>query len=181
MEGEGFFDGAIRRAVEAGDFERAGMLIARHWYGYVFSGQTATVERWLSSLPEGTIDGDAGLCLIVAWLCALVGRREESARYLALTESIPYEGPLPDGTASVEFGAAVLRASFGYGGVRSALQDARSAMELEPNERSPLAAFVRFALETGLYLSRDARRPESRSKRPSTWRWRPTYPCCESS
>ena len=29
-------------------------------------------------------------------------------------------------------------------------------MELEPNEHSPLAAFVRFALETGLYLSGDA-------------------------
>jgi LuxR family maltose regulon positive regulatory protein len=156
LEGEGYFESAIRQASEAEDYERAGLLIARHWYGYVFSGQTATVERWLESLPGGAIERDAALCLVEAWLCALGGRGEESARFLALAEGTPREDPLPDGTASVEFGAAVLRASFGYGGVRSALEDARSAAELEPTERSPLAAFVRFALGAGLHLSGDA-------------------------
>ena len=52
LEDAGYFEGAIRHAIAAADYERAGMLIARHWFGYVFAGQTATVERWLEALPE---------------------------------------------------------------------------------------------------------------------------------
>ena len=63
---------AIRHAIAAEDYERAGMLIARHWFGYVFAGQMATVERWLESLPEDLITADAALVLVKAWICALV-------------------------------------------------------------------------------------------------------------
>ena len=142
--------------------ERVGLLIARHWYGYVSAGQTATVQRWLESLPEEMITHDAALALVKAWICALGGRREESARFLALAESIPYEGPLPDGTASVESGVAILRAAFGYGGVQSTVEAARRAAELEPGESSPWAALVRFALGSGLYLSGET----SRARKP---------------
>src|SRR5215207_3424989 len=116
LEGAGFFEGAIRQTIEAGDYERAGLLIARHWYRYVSAGQMATVQRWLESLPEEMITNDAALVLVKAWICALGGQREESARFLALAASIPYEGPLPDGTTSMESGVAILRATFGYGG-----------------------------------------------------------------
>jgi len=162
LEDEGFFEGAIRQAIEARDHERVGLLIARHWYGYVVAGQTATVQRWLESLPEEMITHDAALALVKAWLCALTGRREESARFLLLAGSLPYEGPLPDGTASVESGAAVLRATFGYGGVQSTVEAARRAAKLETGESSPWAALVRFALGSSLYLSGEisqARKP----------------------
>ena len=153
LEDAGFFEGAIRQAIVATDYQRVRRLITRHWYGYVSAGQTATVQRWLESLPEAMITHDAALALMQAWICALGGRREESARFLALAESIPYEGSLPDGTTSVESGAAILRATFGYGGVQSALEAAQRAAELEPGESSPWAALVRFALGSGLYLS----------------------------
>ena len=39
-EDAGFFDSAIRHAIAAKDYERASMLIARHWFAYVFTGQT---------------------------------------------------------------------------------------------------------------------------------------------
>jgi LuxR family transcriptional regulator, maltose regulon positive regulatory protein len=155
LEGAGHFEGAIRQSSEAGDYERVGLLIARHWYGYVSAGQTATVERWLESLPEEEITHDAAFALVKAWITALGGRREESARFRTLAESIPYEGPLPDGTASVEAGVAILRASFGYDGVSSSLEAARRAAELEPGPTSPRAAMVRFALGCSLYLSGD--------------------------
>ena len=162
LEGAGFYEGAIRQAIAATDYERAGLLIACHWYGYVFAGQTATVQWWLGSLPEGMITHDAPLTLLKAWICALGGRREESARFVALAESIPYEGPLPDGRASVESGVALLQATFGYGGVQSMAESARRAAELEPEGSSPWAALVRFALGSGLYLSgevSEARKP----------------------
>jgi LuxR family maltose regulon positive regulatory protein len=162
LEGAGYFEGAVRQAIAVTDYERVGLLIARHWYGYVSAGQTATVERWLESLPEEMIIHDAPLALVKAWICALGGRREECEQFLTLAESITYEGPLPDGTASVEAGAAILRASFGYSGVQSAVEAAWRAAELEPGESSPWAALVRFALGSGLYLSGEisqARKP----------------------
>jgi LuxR family transcriptional regulator, maltose regulon positive regulatory protein len=153
LEGAGFFERAIRQAILAADYQRVGVLITRHWYGYVSAGQTATVQRWLESLPEEMITHDAPLALVQAWIFALGGRREESARFLTLAESIPYEGSLPDGATSVESGAAILRATFGYDGVQSALEAAQRAAELEPGESSPWAPLVRFALGSGLYLS----------------------------
>src|SRR5829696_315977 len=162
LEDEGFFEGAIRQAITANDYERVALLITRHWYGYVVAGQTATVQRWLEALPEKMIIQDASLALVKAWICALGGRREDSVRFLTLAESIPHEGPLPDGTASVESGVTILRASFAHGGVQSAVEAARRAAELEPGVSSPWAALVRFALGSSLYLSGDtsqARKP----------------------
>ena len=162
LEDAGFHEGAIQQAIAADDYERVGLLIARHWYGYVTAGQTATVRRWLVALPKGMITHDAPLALVQAWACALSGQREESARFLRIAEKIPHEGPLPDGTASVESGAAILRASFGFSGVQSTLDAARRAAELEPGESSPWAALVRFAMGSGLYLSGDT----SRARKP---------------
>jgi LuxR family transcriptional regulator, maltose regulon positive regulatory protein len=72
-----------------------------------------------------------------------------------LVESIPYEGPLPDGTASVEAGVTIVRTSFGYDGVRSTVAAAQRAVALEPGPTSPRDGLVRFALGAGLYLSGD--------------------------
>jgi LuxR family maltose regulon positive regulatory protein len=153
LEDAGYVEGAIRQATAAEDYERVGLLVARHWYGYVVAGQRATVQRWLEALPEERITRDAALVLVKAWICALGGQREESSRYLSLARSIPHEGPLPDGTTSVESGAAILQATFAYGGVQDGVEAARRAAELEPVESSPWAAMTRFALGSGLYLS----------------------------
>jgi LuxR family maltose regulon positive regulatory protein len=157
LEDEGFVEEAIRQATAVEDYERVGLLIARHWRGYVFSGQAATVQRWLGSLPDGLIARDAALALVKAWICALGGRREECERYLRLAEGIPHEGipherSLPDGTASVESGVSVLRAIFGFDGIQSKAEAARRATELERGATSPWAALVRFAMGTSLYL-----------------------------
>jgi LuxR family maltose regulon positive regulatory protein len=162
LEGVGYFEEAVRQAIEAADYERVGLLVARYWYGYVSAGQTATVQRWLESLPEEMITHNAALALVKAWICALGGQREETARFLALAENLPYEGSLPDGTASVESGMAILRAVFGYDGVQSTVEAVRLATDLEPGESSPWAALVRFALGSSLFLSGDT----SRARRP---------------
>jgi LuxR family transcriptional regulator, maltose regulon positive regulatory protein len=162
LEGAGFFEGAIRHAIAARDYERAGMLVARHWFRYVFAGQTVTVERWLEALPEDFVGTDATLALVKAWISALYGRREEAERFLTLAESGSYDGKLPDGTASVEAGVAIVRVSFGYGGVQRIAEAARRAAALEPEGTSPRAALVRFGLGGSLYFSGDtsqARKP----------------------
>jgi LuxR family maltose regulon positive regulatory protein len=153
LEGEGYVDGAIRQATEAADYERVGLLIARHWYGYAVTGHASTVERWLDSLPEGTIAHDAALCLVRAWLYALAGRREECEEYQALAGGVPHEGPLPDGTASVESGVFILRAAFGFGGIKSMAEAASRTAELGLDRTSPQAQLVKFGLGYSWYLS----------------------------
>jgi LuxR family maltose regulon positive regulatory protein len=162
FEREGLVGAAIRHAIAAGEYARAGTLIARHWLRYFTTGQTATLERWLDALPEGLVNGEAALALVKAWISAVYGRGEERERYLALAEDSSYEGRLPDGTASVESGVALVRAVFGYGGVQSIVDAARRAAALEPERTSPRAGLVRFGLGSGLYLAGDtsqARKP----------------------
>ena len=153
LEGAGYFEGTIRQAIAATDYERVGLLIARYWYGYAVTGHSETVERWLDSLPEGMIAHDAALCLVEAWLCALGGRREECERFLTLAESIPHEGRLPDGTASVGSGVATLRAIFGFGGIEEMGEAARRAAALGLDRTSPQAPLVKLGLGMSWYFS----------------------------
>jgi LuxR family transcriptional regulator, maltose regulon positive regulatory protein len=152
-ESEGFFDSAIRHAVEGADHERAGMLVARHWYEYILVGQTKTVEHWLECLPEELTTREALILLVRAWICTLSGRGDEGERLLGLVENIKYEGPLLDGTPSIEAGVVNLRAVFGLGGVRSTLETARRAVALDEDQPTPFTPLIRFALGSSLYLS----------------------------
>jgi LuxR family transcriptional regulator, maltose regulon positive regulatory protein len=153
LENRGFIESAVRHAITAEDHERAGLLVAHHWYSYVLTGQTRTVEDWLESLPERLTTHDAALLLVKAWVHTLSGRSEEAKRLMDIAESLPSEGPLPDGTASVEAGVATLRAVFGISGVQSTLEAARRAAALNPERTSPQAALIRFGLGSALYLS----------------------------
>jgi LuxR family maltose regulon positive regulatory protein len=154
-ERDGFFEGAVRHSIAAADHERTGLLIARYSYEYLLAGRTASVERWLDALPEDVINSNGPLLLVKAWISALHGRGEERAHYLALAEGSSHEGRLPDGTASVESGMAIIRSVFAYGGVQSVLEAAQRAATLDPEHTSPQAALVRLGLGQGLYLSGD--------------------------
>ncbi|MGH3148027.1 MAG: LuxR C-terminal-related transcriptional regulator, partial [Rubrobacter sp.] len=162
FEREGMVSPAIRHAIATGEYAQPGALIARHWFGHVATGQIATLERWLGALPENLVEEDAALALVKAWISAVSGLREERERFLALAEGSSYEGRLPDGTASVESGVAIVRATFGYGGIQGMVEAARRAAALEPELTSPRAALIRFGLGSGLYLSGDT----SRARKP---------------
>ena len=172
FEQAGLVEEAINYAITAGEFAQAGLLVSRHWFGYALSGQRAALERWLAALPEDLTNGEAALALVRAWISALQGRQEQSEHFLALAEDSSYEGKLPDGTASVEVGVALVRALFGYGGVQAALAAARRAEELEPPRQASLhPALTRFALGMNLYYSgeiSEARKPLEEARRLQT-------------
>ena len=162
LEEAGYVEGAIRQAIAATDYERVGALIARHWFGYVLGGRIASAQRWLESLPEEMIAHDGALCLVKAWISALYGEREESERFLALAEGGSHDGPLPDGTASVESGVALVRGVFGYGGVRAMAEAIQSAAELESERISPRTVLADLGLGLNLYYRGHA----SRARKP---------------
>jgi LuxR family transcriptional regulator, maltose regulon positive regulatory protein len=144
FEREGMLEKAIEHATAAEDYDRVGQLIARHWFGYVATGQTATVRGWLDALPEDFVGRTAPLAIVEAWICALRGRREETERFLRLAEDGHYQGALPDGTPSVEAGVTLVRGFFGYGGVGAWVEAAERA------------ALARIGLGMGRYCSGDA-------------------------
>ena len=152
---EGMLEKAIEHATAAGDYERAGQLIARHWFGYVATGSAATLQGWLDALPNDFLGSAAPLAIVEAWICALRGQREETERFLVLAEESSYQGNLPDGTPSVEAGVTLVRGFFGYGGVRAWVQAAERAVELESGRVSPRAALARIGLGMGRYSSGD--------------------------
>jgi LuxR family maltose regulon positive regulatory protein len=156
FEREGMLEKAIEHATEAEDFERAGKLIARHWFGYVATGQTATVRAWLDALHGDFVGRTAPLAIVEAWICALRGRREETERFLTLAEAGDYRGELPDGTPSVEAGVTLVRGFFGYGGVGAWVEAAERAARTESGLASPRSALARIGLGMGRYCSGDA-------------------------
>jgi LuxR family transcriptional regulator, maltose regulon positive regulatory protein len=156
FEREGLFEDAIRHALSAADYERAGALIAHHWFRFAVTGQLASLERWLGALPEHLRSRDAPLVLVQAWMCAIYGHRAESEHLLQLAESLPYEGRLPDGSAAIESETTIIRAIFGYGGVKSMVAAASRAAELESGQDGPWRmALVKMALGQSSYLSGD--------------------------
>jgi LuxR family transcriptional regulator, maltose regulon positive regulatory protein len=155
FEREGVLEKAIEHATAAGDYERAGHLIARHWFGYVATGRATTLQGWLDALPDDFLGNAAPLAIVGAWLCALRGRGEETERFLVLAEESSHQGSLPDGTPSVEAGVTLVRGFFGYGGVRAWVQAAERAVELESGRVSPRAALARIGLGMGRYSSGD--------------------------
>ncbi|MGH3148617.1 MAG: LuxR C-terminal-related transcriptional regulator, partial [Rubrobacter sp.] len=156
FEEAGMFESAIRHAIFASDYERTGALISRHWFRYAITGQLSGLERWLGALPEDLVDHDAPLVMVKARVCALRGRAEETDYWLRLARSIPFEGQLPDGSASVESEAACIEALSGYGGVESMVEAATRFAELESEQRAPWrVALVKMGLGHSSYLSGD--------------------------
>jgi LuxR family transcriptional regulator, maltose regulon positive regulatory protein len=152
----GHVESAISHAVDAGDYERAGALISRHWFRYAITGQLASLERWLDALPTGLIDRDASLLMVRARMCALRGLEVETEHWLESARSLSYTGQLPDGSASVESEAACIEAFSGFGGIESMVEAATRFAELENGQHAPWrTALVKMGLGHSAYLSGD--------------------------
>ena len=105
------------------------------------------------------------------------GDPASTERFAELAERGTFAGRPPDGTASFEFGRAILRACMGRGGAQAALRDATRALELEP-VGSPWADMAHWMLAIARQVLGDRRARTRRSRMPSP-RPRPpdTAPC----
>lgn len=128
---------AIHHALDGGDFEMAGDLIATHWHDLLQSGQVQTVESWLDALPEDAVERDPRYCIARAWTFVFRGRVDGVELWTARAGDGEHPGPFPIGT-SLESAIAVLRAACSHllGDVGTMLEAASSAARLEP-EHAP--------------------------------------------
>jgi LuxR family maltose regulon positive regulatory protein len=149
----GSVEEAISHALASGDVSGAVDLITRDWYAYADAGRTAMIRRWMRSLSDEQIAANPIAAHCAAWAAALSGDRESVRRWLPVVESGRHEGPLPDGIQSLRSSAALLRAVFGFDGLRVMRESAVTAAELERDRASPSYALARAALGFSLYLS----------------------------
>jgi LuxR family transcriptional regulator, maltose regulon positive regulatory protein len=135
---QGSVPDAIHHAALAGDFDMAGDLIAFNWAAFLQRGELETVGTWLSWLPAEAVADDPRLCLTRAWIAVNEGRIEQIDRWVEATERAVARQSSGEETM---FRAAseMLRCIHRYmeGDVGGAIEAARRARELEPDEHAP--------------------------------------------
>ena len=144
---------AIAHALAAGDTGVAVEVMAEQWYSYLNAGRLETVSGWLRALGDHAIDGNPLAAHIAAWVGALSGQPGMVQRLFPVIDAGGDRGPLPDGMRSLRSSAALLRATFGFDGIRVMRESAATAVELEDDPASPWHALALTVRGFSLYLS----------------------------
>ncbi|MEX2412454.1 MAG: hypothetical protein WD399_02220, partial [Thermoleophilaceae bacterium] len=146
----GMVPDAIDHALAAGTHDAASDLIAAAFFGEMAEGRTATVGRWLDSLPAEMVEADARLALAAACRASVVGSPAEVEAWLDKAASGSSREPLPAGLPSMEAGVAVVRGSYSGRDVGRQLAAARRGAHL-CRHGSPWQAYALGALGFALY------------------------------
>ena len=141
----GFVVEAIRQAQAAGDWQRAGRLVADHGLSLSLDGQVATIGALLASFPPDALS-DPELAALLAYVELTQHSLDTAATYLTLAER---RAPVIDGR---ERHRAVMLAL-----VRLELARRRGDLEAALNEVDPLLEPLEAESMTELALSNDAR------------------------
>ena len=152
----GTTDEAIHHAVSAHAYREAGQLIAETWVYYANVGRTTSVLDWLLRFPAESLETDARLLLVKAWVSALLGREGDMRAAVARAVELGglSDGPLPDGFASLESSLSSLQATFAWGDVTALLEHGERSLELEGPD-SPWRPVLTWAVGWGHYCNGD--------------------------
>jgi LuxR family maltose regulon positive regulatory protein len=144
---------AVRAFVKAGRLDAAAGVIAVHYPRYInLSRLGVTVARWLELLPEEVVCRSAPLCLAAAWVAGITGRIDEMRTHIERAAASDYEGPLPNGCASVAAETELIVAIFQFADHGAVLHHAREAARLDRPE-SPFWPLIQFVVGLVEYLT----------------------------
>ncbi|MCP4518814.1 MAG: hypothetical protein GY824_26760, partial [Delftia sp.] len=96
----------VRHALAAGDWERAGALIAVASDGMMKRGQVVTLLGWFKAMPEEVVRASPQLCMERSWPLIMTDQVDAAELYLALVEQATQE----QGDSALQGGVAVARA-----------------------------------------------------------------------
>jgi LuxR family transcriptional regulator, maltose regulon positive regulatory protein len=131
-EQHGHPEEAVGYAMAAGDQRTAARLITAYAQRLNSEGRIRLVRAWLDALDEQLLLADPPLAATAAWVWSLTGDGPRALSALHLAEDAGFDGPMPDGSASLQ--SAVLRARAGLApnGLAAMRADAELAVALEP-------------------------------------------------
>jgi LuxR family maltose regulon positive regulatory protein len=140
--GESELHEAMHHYLAAQEWDLAAELLTRHSIRFVQSGALGGRARdWLARFPAAVVRGDARLCYVSALLAALDGDRARRDAWLRDGERAGWDGPMPDGTASLRLAGLCLTAMICFDDLGGALDAAREALGVLPSG-SPLRCAV---------------------------------------
>ncbi|HEX4362948.1 MAG TPA: AAA family ATPase [Solirubrobacteraceae bacterium] len=159
--GESELHEAMHHYLAAQEWDLASELLTRHSIQFVQSGALGGRARdWLARFPAEVVRGDARLCYVSALLASLDGDRARRDAWLAAGESAGWEGPMPDGTASLRLAGLCLEAMICFDDLSGALAAAHEALAVLPSG-SPLRSAVQALSAWHAHLLGDAGQAES--------------------
>ena len=140
--GESELHEAMHHYLAAREWDLAAELLTRHSIRFVQSGALGGRARdWLARFPAGVVGEDPRLCYVSALLAALDGDRARRDAWLDDGERAGWDGPMPDGTASLRLAGSCLTAMICFDDLGGALAAAREALAVLP-PGSPVRAAV---------------------------------------
>jgi len=104
----GHLEEAIECAIAGKDTLVAARLIVANTQQLHSRGRMDVVRRWLEEFDEEVLQGYPPLAIMAFWVWALTGDAPRASHALLIAEESTFDGPMPDGSASLA--AAVARA-----------------------------------------------------------------------
>lgn len=123
LEEQGDIDGAIRQAVAAGESGRAGELILGHSLKLINDGRVALLGQWIELVGPDLAERNPSLALARAWYGAGTADPTMIARSIKAAESLVHDGPLADGSPSLDAAIAAIRSLIAAEGTAGVLRD----------------------------------------------------------
>lgn len=153
-------EAAIEHASAAGDVEEVARLVSTFALAFYRSGRVVTVERWLSwfDAPE-LLESYPAIAAFGAWVHALRGRPDDAERYSYALEHSRYDGPMLDGSASIQAWVPMVRALLCHRGVEAMRTDAELALD-QLSESSFWRPIALLLQGIGVMLEGDVERAE---------------------
>jgi LuxR family transcriptional regulator, maltose regulon positive regulatory protein len=153
-------EAAIEHASAAGDLDEVARLVGTSALPFYRSGRVVTVERWLSwfDAPE-LLEAYPAIAAFGAWVHALRGRPDDAERYCYALEHSRYDGPMLDGSASIQAWIPMVQALICHRGIEAMRTDAELALN-QLSESSFWRPIALLLQGIGVLLEGDVERAE---------------------
>lgn len=109
LEAHGDVDGALRQAVAAGESDRAAELALRNSLKLIDDGRVGQLGQWIELIGPDLAERNPSLALARAWFGIGTADPTVIARSIKAAEGLVHDGPLPDGSPSLEVAIAAVR------------------------------------------------------------------------
>ena len=160
LAGEGLLDDAVHQALAAHEYGDAARIVSTNWLTLADPRTQATLLEWIDEFPKDVLRADASLCITRAWLLCLAGDHSRALRAVRDALAAEWSGPLPDGAASVDAAANLVRASFVGGSAFRAAASGASRPRARGRRRPSLADDGTGDPRPGVLLRRSSARGE---------------------
>jgi LuxR family maltose regulon positive regulatory protein len=131
-ESNGSLAMALEHSLNTAERDRCVQLVSQVALQTYNAGQMSTLQRWLATLGDATIEEYPPLAVLAGWVSTMSGQTTDAQRWAAVVDAASFDHVPADGTASFESARAMLRAFMCPAGPEQMMADATLAVAQEP-------------------------------------------------